>query len=56
MAAPKLVVRFAHALKKPKDKRVEREVISFASYDIFYVIIHALVNNMADGWEAQKVK
>ena len=56
MAAPNLVVRSAHALEKPPDKRVAREMIFFASYDVFYVIIHALENNMADGREVQKAK
>ena len=56
MAAPKLVVRSAHALEKPPDKKSCKGANFFASYDVFYVIIHALENNMADGREVQKAK
>ena len=49
MVAPKLVVISVHTLQKPPDKRVEREVIFFACYDVFYVIIHTLENKHG-GW------
>ena len=51
MAAPIRVVRFAHALGKPPDKRVEREVIF---RELWHFLRHGVWKRSADGQVAMK--